>query len=1009
MWPNVCQVAALILLSTLSKAEMPEDDFRIINKQDLLAFDSDIFEDKSTKSFSQLLFDVARDQVVVGARDALLRLSLRGLRPLERAEWGAPQDAVKLCLVKGQSERDCRNYIRVLLAHGARLLACGTNAFSPVCSWREIESIGQVLDWSSGVASCPHSPHSNVTSILTSTGEFFAGTTTDFTSSYTTIGRSRGASTRDLGPLRTPPYDPNWLNEPQFVGSFEDDHFVYFVFREVAVEYMNCGKTVYSRIARVCKNDAGGHLTMKENWSTFLKARLACSVPGDVPFYYDEVTSVQYVPRGRVLVAAFTTQSNGIAGSAICVYNMSDVKAAFSGAFKVQDSPRSSWEPRAPTPRAVNHFSCLPDAQPHETIEYMRYHLMHQAVQPITGKPLYTATLERFTHITSDITVAKPVGNQYVIFVATQKNQVLKLAVLPKFEGACLVETWNLDDGKGLKVLTMEFVKDTMSLYIGSDTSLLRLGVPRCARYNTRSICLGVGDPYCGWDDARELCVDAPTHIYEPYFRQNTGECGKVDAPVDGGWSSWSAPEPCVQDTARDMYSDQPPDMCVCRRRACDNPRPHRGGAPCQGASISVSNCTVHGGWSPWSAWSECSATCGIAIKSRRRACSSPEPRHGGRVCVGLDSQQLYCTTLPPCPDPELAPVDGGWSEWGPWSNCTSDTLTCGPKAGIKERHRTCTNPAPKSGGVECEGGAAERSACDLRACELKKAAAWTPWVAALGNSTDGSYTEKRFKFLCRAATPEQIKLTIAKEEDRYCTAPGVCSSRPPASDKQPRAPCRRPPCTRPGTEDGWGPWSAWSECSGGERERRRTCSHGECRGDAVQTESCEDDIDNELSPMLNYTVAASFVKDNGSLGAGSIVGCVLAAFAMGCLVCLAAVIYCSRRHGTRLPWHRSTRVPSSPHYITAKQNSYVTVPLKDVPRKAKRQPSFTGIGGASGILLSKSNNISNANNHNNSMATPKLYPKAIANEYDSMGTLRRHSNLPNHRNNLDMEEEKFY
>ncbi|XP_013165821.1 PREDICTED: uncharacterized protein LOC106116498, partial [Papilio xuthus] len=97
-------------------------------------------------------------------------------------------------------------------------------------------------------------------------------------------------------------------------------------------------------------------------------------------------------------------------------------------------------------------------------------------------------------------------------------------------------------------------------------------------------------------------------------------------------------------------------------------------------------------------------------------------------------------------------------------------------------------------------------------------------------------------------------------------------------------------------------------------------------------------------------------------------------------------------------------RVPSSPHYITAKQNSYVTVPLKDVPRKAKRQPSFTGMSGPS-VLLSKSNNIP-ANNHNTGLATPKLYPKAIANEYDS-GTLRRHSNQP--KNNLDIEEDKFY
>lgn len=45
-----------------------------------------------------------------------------------------------------------------------------------------------------------------------------------------------------MNTLRTPQYDFNWLNEPEFVGSFEDDHYVYFVFREIAVEFMNCGK-----------------------------------------------------------------------------------------------------------------------------------------------------------------------------------------------------------------------------------------------------------------------------------------------------------------------------------------------------------------------------------------------------------------------------------------------------------------------------------------------------------------------------------------------------------------------------------------------------------------------------------------------------------------------------------------------------------------------------------------------------------------------------------------------
>lgn len=71
-------------------------------------------------------------------RDALYRLSLRGLRQLERADWSAPADKAKFCQDKGQSEDDCHNYIKVLLMYKDKLFACGTNAFSPMCTWREV-------------------------------------------------------------------------------------------------------------------------------------------------------------------------------------------------------------------------------------------------------------------------------------------------------------------------------------------------------------------------------------------------------------------------------------------------------------------------------------------------------------------------------------------------------------------------------------------------------------------------------------------------------------------------------------------------------------------------------------------------------------------------------------------------------------------------------------------------------------------------------------------------------
>ncbi|VVD03706.1 unnamed protein product, partial [Leptidea sinapis] len=796
--------------------------------------------------------------------DTLYRLSLRGLRPLERADWPAPADKTKLCQDKGQTDDDCHNYIKVLLAYGHKLFTCGTNAFSPLCTWRE---------WVPGVANCPHNPHSNVTAVLSSTGEYYAGTPTDFTSSDTAIYRSRGASPYDPGMLRTTQYDFNWLNEPQFVGSFEDDLFVYFVFREVAVEFLNCGNIIYSRIARVCKNDPGGNLVMKKNWSTFLKARLNCSVPGDVPFNYDEIQSMEYLPQEKILVAVFTTPTNSIAGSAVCIYNMSDIQAAFDGPYKVKDSPTSTWEPRSPSPQAREHFRCVNNTREHQAMEYHTYHLMYDSVQPISGEPVYRATLERFTHVTVDVANAKNVGKQLVAFVATEKSTIMKLAILPRFEGACLVEIWKLkDEGDIFDIQKIQF---------------------------SRSSCVGATDPHCGWDDARELCLKAATHLHQSYFVQSTAACPTLKTPVDGGWSSWSDWEECMQDgTPRDSFTDDKPDMCMCH--------------------------------------------------------------------------------------PALAAVDGGWSSWSAWSTCTSSSATCGANAGVRERRRTCNDPAPKYGGADCDGARSERQPCDLRPCDVRKATAWTPWVQTLGNSSDGSYTEKRFKFLCKAPTPEQIKLSLAREEERYCTALGSCSSSIPEDE---------------GGWETWGPWgewscwSDWSECAGGgcgagasgtgHRTRTRMCLSPEgCAdaGAALERRVCVNTCP-ELYAMPAYSESiemASFVTSGGQLSS--------------------------------LPCSGNSNVTSRGNVVQQTDWSPLQSPLHDKTEQLRHSPvEGSRIGGGSGIILSKSNNISNANNHSTSMATPKLYPKAIANEYDTMGTMRRHSNQPNNKTNLDLEEDKFY
>lgn len=102
------------------------------------------------------------------------------------------------------------------------------------------------------------------------------------------------------------------MDKPDFVGSYEVGEHVYFFFREIAVEYMNCGKSVYSRVARVCKRDTGGKNILHQNWATYLKARLNCSIPGEFPYYFNEIQNVYKIPDDDTrFYAVFTTNLNG--------------------------------------------------------------------------------------------------------------------------------------------------------------------------------------------------------------------------------------------------------------------------------------------------------------------------------------------------------------------------------------------------------------------------------------------------------------------------------------------------------------------------------------------------------------------------------------------------------------------------------------------------------------------------------------------------------------------------
>ncbi|CAH3019170.1 unnamed protein product [Porites evermanni] len=190
-----------------------------------------------------------------------------------------------------------------------------------------------------------------------------------------------------------------------------------------------------------------------------------------------------------------------------------------------------------------------------------------------------------------------------------------------------------------------------------------------------------------------------------------TFKCNILPCPVDGGYSPWSDFGECSVTCGEGVQQ---------RERRCDSPQPLFGGKSCDklelGPSIEtkacvLDSCPVNGGYGQWSEFKDCSVTCGEGVQQRERKCDNPEPQFGGKTCaeqeLGPDVETQTCHKDP-------CPIDGGYSEWSSYSECT---VTCG--GGTHERTRECTNPAPANGGRGCEGLGPDKETeeCQTEAC----------------------------------------------------------------------------------------------------------------------------------------------------------------------------------------------------------------------------------------------------------------------------------------------------
>lgn len=225
------------------------------------------------------------------------------------------------------------------------------------------------------------------------------------------------------------------------------------------------------------------------------------------------------------------------------------------------------------------------------------------------------------------------------------------------------------------------------------------------------------------WDTCSETCGDGIQRRYRtcdnPAPKNGGADCDGEQVeeavcqdrrcPIDGKWGQW---QPYGECSATCTYLEDK--VYRQQKRECNNPPPQFGGLSCVGPSIRNTACTdlpqcpIDGGWSEYSEWSDCSQTCENGTQVRTRACDNPTPQYGGRQCEGEDTDKQVCQNSRVCP------THGGWSEWGRWTPCTA--RRCGVE-GSTFRYRSCTKPTPKNRGLFCIGRAVDQRAC-TRSCE---------------------------------------------------------------------------------------------------------------------------------------------------------------------------------------------------------------------------------------------------------------------------------------------------
>ncbi|XP_070696822.1 semaphorin-4G-like [Pempheris klunzingeri] len=480
----------------------------------------------SAVNYSTMLLEADSERLYVGARGAVFALNASDISASSALtiEWEASPEQKRQCLLKGKDNKtECFNHIRFLQRfNSTHLYMCGTHAFRPLCAYIDEQKFAMSSQPEEGRDKCPYGPTTGYAALIVDQ-QMYTASQYEFRS-FPDIRRNSPSPT-----LKTEDAPTRWLNEADFVGSAlvreslgsssGDDDKIYFFFTERSQEQT----TTYShsrvaRVARVCKGDRGGRLTLQKRWTSFLKARLTCSLP-EYDFHFNMLRSVfvipGHTPQDTLFYGIFGLEWKNVKASAVCRFSLSEVQEAFQGPYMENQDSGSKWreytgkipDPRPGTcitdalrARGINVSTSLPD----DVLDFVRRHpLMSQQVQPSDRRPILFRRTTDYTHMAVHMVQGLDGRTYHVLYMGTDEGWLHKAV---EVEGQLhIIEELQLFE-EPQPVNNLLISAQQMSVYVGSPSGVVQLPLSNCRRYASCYDCVFARDPHCAWNGVQ--CVD---------------------------------------------------------------------------------------------------------------------------------------------------------------------------------------------------------------------------------------------------------------------------------------------------------------------------------------------------------------------------------------------------------------------------------------------------------------------------------------------------------------------